>query len=127
GGWFSAELADHVELTNAPGDPNRINRRNVFFPLSESVAVRRGDTVAIAMMIRPESLVVRWRVRVSHGDVVTHVTDSSTFSGMLFSKGSVARTRPDFTPQLTEAGLARRTVVDLCDGAHSVKQIEAAV
>ena len=127
GGWFSAELADGVELTNAPGHPSRINRRNVFFPLREPVTVRRGDDVSIGMAIRPESLVVRWRVTIARDGKVLHQTDSSTFSGMLLSKGNVERTRPDFTPRLTEAGLARRTVVDLCDGTRTVRDIEAAV
>jgi hypothetical protein len=126
-GWFSAELADGVELTNAPGHPARINRRNVFFPLRESIAVRRGDCVSIAMAIRPESLIVRWRVTIARDGQRLHETDTSTFSGMLLSKGNVERTRPDFTPRLTAAGLARRTVVDLCDGTRTVKDIEAAV
>lgn len=127
GGWFSAELAEGIQLTNAPGHPQRINRRNVFFPLHDSAAVRAGDRVSIMMAIRPESLVVRWRVRIMRGGAVVHDTDASTFSGMLFSRSDVARTRPDFTPLLTEAGQARRTVVDLCDGAHTVGDIEAAV
>src|SRR5262249_6215511 len=33
GGWFRATLAPRIELTNAPGAANRIERRNVFFPL----------------------------------------------------------------------------------------------
>lgn len=126
-GWFSAELADGVELTNAPGHPSRINRRNVFFPLRESIAVKCGDQVSITMAIRPESLVVRWRVKITRGGALLHETDTSTFSAMLLSKGNVERTRPDFTPRLTEAGLARRTVVDLCDGTRTVGEIEATV
>ena len=126
-GWFSAELADGVELTNAPGHASRINRRNVFFPLQESIAVKRGDCVSISMAIRPESLIVRWRVKIARDGKVLHETDTSTFSGMLLSKGNVERTRPDFMPRLTEAGLARRTVVDLCDGTRTLKDIEAMV
>ncbi|HEX5497708.1 MAG TPA: 50S ribosomal protein L11 methyltransferase, partial [Thermomicrobiales bacterium] len=33
GGWFDAELAPGVRLTNAPRATVRLNRRNVFFPL----------------------------------------------------------------------------------------------
>jgi hypothetical protein len=46
---------------------------------------------------------------------------------MLISKANVDRTRPEFKPQLTEAGKARRTVVELCDGTRSVREIEHAV
>jgi protein arginine N-methyltransferase 1 len=126
-GWFSATLADGIELTNAPGHANRINRRNVFFPLRDRVAVGEGDRVTVTMVIRPESLIVRWRVEVHRGASLVHSTDTSTFSGMLLSKSNVDRTRPGFMPELTEAGKARRTVVDLCDGTRTVKDIEAAV
>ena len=127
GGWFSATLAEGIELTNAPGSSARINRRNVFFPLSETIAVESGDAVTIMMAIRPEALVVRWHVEIARNGSQIHVTDTSTFAGMLFSKSDVARTRPDFVPRLTEAGLARRTVVNLCDGTRSVREIEAEV
>ena len=53
GGWFAAELAPGVLLTNAPGAANRINRRNVFFPLREPVPVHAGDRVSVSMHIRP--------------------------------------------------------------------------
>ena len=127
GGWFSATLAPGVELTNAPGRPDRINRRNVFFPLSDRVAVLAGDAVEVTMVIRPETRVVRWKVAVDREGKRIHATDTSTFSGMLISKAEVERTRPDFTPSLTEAGLARRTVVDMCDGRTAVADIERAV
>ena len=68
GGWFSAELAPGIELTNAPAAPDRINRRDVFFPLRESIAVDAGDTVAVAMRIRPVSRIVQWHVEVGTGD-----------------------------------------------------------
>jgi protein arginine N-methyltransferase 1 len=127
GGWFSATLAPGVELTNAPGHPDRINRRNVFFPLSDRVTVLAGDRVDVTMVIRPETRVVRWKVAVDRAGTRMHSTDTSTFSGMLISKTGVERTRPDFTPSLTEAGLARRTVVNMCDGRTPVAEIERAV
>jgi hypothetical protein len=127
GGWFIATLAPGVELTNAPGRSDRINRRNVFFPVREPVKVRASDRIAVSMVIRPETRVVRWKVNVRRGDALLHTTDTSTFNGMLLSKASVVRTRPDFMPELTEAGLARRTVVDMCDGRTSVGDIEHAV
>ena len=127
GGWFAAALAPGVELTNAPGAAQRINRRNVFFPLRDSVAVLPGDAVAVSMVIRPEVLVVRWRVEVRRGAALLHTTASSTFEGMLLSQRDVNHTRPDSTPVLTASGQARRTVLDLCDGARTLREIETAV
>jgi hypothetical protein len=127
GGWFSATLADGVELTNAPGSAGRINRRNVFFPLRDAVAAQPGDRVTVSMFIRQAQLLVRWHVEVFRGEQRLHATDTSTFSGMLLSPQSKARTLPGFTPRLTPAGLARRTVVDMCDGTHTVEEIERAM
>jgi len=127
GGWFSATLAPGVELTNAPGHPSRINRRNVFFPLQDVVDVERGDGVSVSMFIRPELLVVRWHVEIRHNNELIHTTDTSTFSGMLLSPQSKARTQPEFRPTLSAAGQARRTVVNMCDGGHSVAEIEREV
>jgi len=127
GGWFSAALAPGVELTNAPGAPGRINRRDVFFPLHDSVAVAAGDTVAVTMRIRPDSRLVLWRVEVGSSGRPRHTTDASTFAGMLISREDMRRTRPGFQPTLTPAGLARRTVVDLCDGVRTLADIEREV
>ncbi len=128
GGWFSATLAPGVILTNAPGAPHRINRRNVFLPLREPVRVTAGDTVRVGLFIVPASLIVRWRVEVSHaGETIRHQTDASTFEGMLISREELARMRPAFQPSLTPAGLARKTVLDLCDGSCPLSDIEALV
>ncbi|MCU1382699.1 MAG: putative methylase [Acidobacteria bacterium] len=127
GGWFAAVLAPGVELTNAPGSADRVNRRNVFFPLRDAVAVRAGDTVSVSMVIRPEVLIVRWRVEIRRDAAVIHITTSSTFEGMLVSQSDVEHTRPSSTPVLTASGEARRTVLDLCDGARTLREIEAAV
>ena len=45
---------------------------------------------------------------------------------MLIPREDLERTRPDFVPRLTARGLARRTVLELCDG-RSLREIERAV
>ena len=127
GGWFTATLSPGIELTNAPDRADRINRRNVFFPLHDRFPVIAGDRVGVTMVIRPATSVVRWKVTVGRNGNIVHQTDTSTFNGMLLAKGNVERTRPDFKPALTDAGLARRTVVDMCDGATPLADIERAV
>src|SRR6185312_3485573 len=126
-GWFSAALAPGVELTNAPGAPHRINRRNVLFPLREPVDIRGGDTVAVSMFIRPAEVVVRWKVTVARNGAVLHETDASTLSGMLISGDDLSRTRLSGTPTLTNAGVARKSVLELCDGIRSLADIEREV
>ena len=127
-GWFTAALAPGVTLTNAPGAPHRIDRRNVFLPLSKAVAVEPGDVVGTRLTIDPIAVMLRWRVEIASADGrVRHATDASTFHGMLMSRDDLRRTRPDFVPVLTAAGRARKTILDLCDGAHPVADIEAEV
>ena len=127
-GWFSAALAPGVTLTNAPTASNRINRRNVFFPTGEPSAVDIGDRVRVSVFIQPAALIVRWRVEVMSADGrVRRSTSASTFEGMLISREEIARTKPSFRPTLTRAGLARKTVLDLCDGVRTLAEIEREV
>jgi hypothetical protein len=112
GGWFEADLADGVTMTNAPEATERIDRRNVMFPIEQSVALREGDAVKVSMRIRPSDLLVRWTVEVPGGRRFSH----STLLGMFILREDLERTNPAFTPHLTARGVARRTVLELCDG-----------
>lgn len=126
GGWFAAELAPGITLTNAPGAANRINRNNIFLPLRESVGVGAGDVVNVSIFIQPAQLIVRWRVDIASADgTIRHATDACTFAGMLIPREDVARTRPGFQPTLTPAGRARKSVLDLCDGVRTIAEVES--
>ena len=128
GGWFSARLAPGVTLTNAPGAPQRINRRNVFLPLRVPTPVDAGDTIRVSLFIVPASLIVRWTVEIIADTGTTrHRTDASTFEGMLISREEMSRARPGFQPTLTPAGRGRKTVLDLCDGVRPLADIELLV
>jgi hypothetical protein len=124
GGWFVADLAPGVTMTNAPDAAGRISRQQVAFPLGETVSLRAGDRVAVSMRIRPEDHLVRWTVDVRDGG---RTIRRSTLNGMLLPQERLARTSPGFVPQLTPRGQARRTVLELCDGRRPVAEIERAV
>jgi len=124
GGWFVADLAPGVTMTNAPDASDRISRRHVAFPVGETVTLAAGDRVAVSMRVRPEDHLVRWRVDVRDGE---RTITRSTLNGMLLPRERLARTRPDFVPRLTPRGHARRTVLELCDGLRPVAEIERAV
>ena len=111
GGWFAADLTEGVAMSNAPGDVNRIDRRNVVFPIGAPLPLRAGDTVNVSIRIRPADLLVKWTVE-ARGRQYSH----STLAGMLIPREDLERTRPTFTPRLTDRGVARRTVLELCDG-----------
>ena len=125
GGWFSAELTAGVAtMSNSPLDPARIRRRQVFLPIERPVSVARGDVVHVRMQVLPEPLMVAWRVRVERQDGSSAVFHHSTLHGMLFTREDLERTRPASRPSLTPRGLARRSILELCDGSRTLAEIE---
>jgi methyltransferase family protein len=124
GGWFVAELAPGIAMTNNPAAPDRMGRRQVAFPLGESVPVDGGEIVHVNMRIRPADHLIRWTVDFPHAP---HRLTHSTWNGMLLPRETLARTRPEFAPRLTRRGKARQTVLDLCDGVRALADIEREV
>jgi protein arginine N-methyltransferase 1 len=124
GGWFVADLSGGVTMTNTPGDPDRIDRRNVVFPVDPPVDVRAGDDITVSMRIRPSDLLVNWVVTVRNGE---YRSSHSTLIGMLLTREELRRTHPHFVPSLTPRGEARKTVLALCDGLHALDCIEREV
>jgi len=128
GGWFSAQLSPSVAMNNSPLAAERINRRNVFFPIAHPVTVTRGDWVQINMHIVPAEKMVTWKVEIgSDGARPREVFQHSTFNGMLLCREDLRRSRPGFIPTLTPWGGARLTVLTLCDGSRPLSEIEQEV
>jgi SAM-dependent methyltransferase len=123
--WFSAELAPGVRLTNAPGDPDRIDRRQAMLPIERALAVDEGDIVALEMTLLPPDL-VSWRVSVTPRGAAAPalVSSHSTFRGLLLSSEDLDRTRPESYPKVNAFGEARRSVLELCDGQRSLRVVQ---
>ena len=126
GAWFDADLGGGVTLSNAPLAAERLNRRNVFFPLDQPVDVERGDRVSIHVRIRPAEIIVNWDVEI-HSARGRRVEQHSTLDGMLISREELRANAPESTPRLTPRGLARRSILALCDGQRSLADIEREV
>jgi protein arginine N-methyltransferase 1 len=133
GGWFSARLSPHVAMTNSPLAKHRISRRNVVFPIDRPVRLGRGDRIAVKMHILPAETMVTWTVTVwkkgarRRPAVCAARFTHSTLNGMLIAREDLRRTRPDGIPILSPWGLARRTVLELCDGKRPLNDIEQTV
>jgi protein arginine N-methyltransferase 1 len=134
GGWFSAQLSPHVTMSNGPLGPNPIKRRNAFFPIERPVAVEKGDRVKVAMTIRPSDSMITWAVEVSDREAAGGARSAikaksahSTFHGMLLCKEDLQKTQPHFIPKLSPRGLARQSILDLCDGRRTLSEIEREV
>jgi len=52
-GWFDADLADGIELTTAPGEPDT-HWKQAFLPIRESFEVVRGDILELTLRIAPK-------------------------------------------------------------------------
>jgi hypothetical protein len=110
-------------MTNSPFAPDRIDRRNVFLPI-DPIDVDAGDRVSVRMRIMPAEVVVTWRGEITRDGAVRGAFNRSTVAGMLLSRDELARQRPDYVPHLTPRGRARLTVLELCDGARALADIE---
>jgi type I protein arginine methyltransferase len=127
-GWFEATLSPSVTMSNSPFREDQINRRAVFFPVDPPSEVHAGDSVRVKMRIAPADTLVNWRVELAdRAGAVRRKFSHSTFSGMLICPEDLAKSRPNFVPKLTSWGMARRSVVNLCDGKRTVAEIEREV
>lgn len=122
GGWFVARLSPNVTMTNSPLSAERIFRRPIVFPLPEAVPVEAGTSIEVSMRIRPADTMYAWDVRVRDATY-----KQTTLRGMLITREDLERTAPLYRPILTTRGVARLTVLRLCDGQHSLADIERAV
>lgn len=126
GGWFSAQLAAGIWISNSPLSPAQIKRRQIFFPIDHGMAVNKGDLVKIRMAIRPVDMVVNWNVEIVDGVSSASKGRSrhSTWKGMLITEEDRRLTQPEFKPKLLPRGEGRRTVCNLCDGTRTLTEIE---
>ncbi len=128
GGWTTARLSPETSLTNSPLAGDRINRRNVFLPLRAPIAVAPDDRVALTLAVLPAQHIVNWTVtRPGSGERATCRQTHSTLRGMLTSRDDLTRADPDFVPMLTPRGRGRLTILQLCDGSRTLREIEDAV
>jgi hypothetical protein len=124
GGWMAARLSANVTLTNSPLSPARIGRANVFLPLESPLAVERDDRVHVALSILPDQHLVNWTVEQRRSNETLSRQTHSTLRGMLTSRDDLVRTRPAFVPSLTARGAGRLSVLRLCDGTRTLRDIE---
>lgn len=121
GGWFNAQLAPGIRMTNSPLCAERINRPQVYLPIDSPVPVNQGDSVNVRISIAPLDNLATWTVEIPSAE---RLYRQSTFKGMLLPEEDLLRARPDFVPRLNRHGLARQAVLALCDGSRSRAQLE---
>jgi protein arginine N-methyltransferase 1 len=125
--WFDAILAEGVQFTNAPGEPEMIYG-HAFFPLTQPVALDVGDKVAVAMSadLVGDDYVWRWNtVIVAPGkpERIKATFRQSTFFGMPLSPAELRRTAAAYVPTLGEDGEIDRFILLGMDGVNSLEAI----
>ncbi len=120
-GWFVAELAPGIVMSNAPNRADRINRRPGLLPFDTPIDVAAGDALHVSIRVLPTDMIITWEIQRPDG---TDRRSQSTWKGMLPVREVLMRTHDDAVPVLTDRGTARRTVLELCDGHRSVRDIE---
>lgn len=123
-GWFVAELSPGVFMSNAPDRADRINRRAAFLPFDTPIEIAAGDELDASLRLLPDAMILSWDVARPDG---SDRQVQSTWRGMLTARETLTRTRDGAVPVLTARGVARKTVLDLCDGARRVDEIERAL
>ncbi|MGA7920061.1 MAG: 50S ribosomal protein L11 methyltransferase [Candidatus Acidiferrales bacterium] len=124
-GWFDAELAPGIMMTNSPFSKSRIKRPAVFFPIEKPVMLKKGEILNITMTAITAQNLISWKFAVLDTKSRARAQFAhSTLKGMVLMRDELAKTRPDFVPRLSDWGLARRSAVNLADGARTLAEIE---
>lgn len=123
-GWFEAELADGIWMTNSPLAEASIGRPQAFLPVDAALPVKAGDVLDVTLMARPADHVIAWTVaHPASGRRFSH----STWQGDVLDRDRLARSHPSHVPRVTRNADARSVVLGYCDGERSVAQVQAAV
>ena len=122
-GWFVADLAKGITLSNTPGDTTT-RYSQAFFPIERAIAVKEGDTVSMGIHSY-DNLGCKWQVEVSAGSQVLAKSRHSTSFGFPLSDERLRALLPSYRPQLTRRGEAQRLLLTLCDGQQSLETLTA--
>lgn len=122
--WFDSQLADGVEMSNAPGRPPLIFG-NAFFPWPEPVPVREGDTIDIGLSAKllGDRYFWQWKSRVLSGGGERAAFSQSQFDSVPLVPEKLRRQAATHVPRLNEEGEIERFVLDRMAGARPLGDI----
>ncbi len=128
--WFESELADHVRLSNAPGNSGLVYGA-AFFPLARPVDVEESDSVQLTLGADNVAgdYVWRWETKVERVDPgeAKASFQQSTFYAAPLSLKSLNKSATDHRPGLKTQGRAVLSVLEALESGRSVEEIAAAL
>ena len=115
--WFDATLAQGIEFSNAPGQPELVYG-SAFFPWLEPVALIPGDTVTMTLTAKlvGDEYVWTWATRILSGGEPRRVKarfEQSTFFADLRSPASLRRQAAGYVPSLSDDGVIDRLILQM--------------
>lgn len=123
-GWFEAELAPGLFMTNSPLSPDAIDRPQAVFPLDAPLSASAGDELRLRALIRPSERLFHWRLlHVASGVVREH----STLHGRPLDLDRLRAEAPDRIPMPGEEHRRRALVMSYCDGIRTAAEIRELV
>ena len=114
--WFDATLAEGIQFSNAPGEPDLIYG-NAYFPLSAPVPLETGDTVTVALhadLVR-DDYVWRWNTRVlgkGNPELVKANFRQSTLAGTPLSPQQLRRRADNHIANLNGDGTIAQAILE---------------
>jgi type I protein arginine methyltransferase len=125
--WFDTELAPGLGFSNAPGAPKLIYAQT-FFPWPRPVNLRQGDRVAVSLAahLAGEDYLWNWNTRIQEPGPAERLKAEfrqSSFLGLPLSPAIFEHMGQNHLPELNEAGLIDRFILEQMDGQSSLAEI----
>jgi len=117
GGWFDAQLAPGVRLSNAPPSAAP-SWAQTFLPLSDPIQIQADDIIDVSIWLSLEG--EQWRWSVSARGVEQR---GSTLGGYLFSLEELRRAAPARRPIRSDRGSAVVQLLTWLDGSVPVSDL----
>ena len=114
--WFDATLAEGIQFSNAPGEPELIYG-NAYFPLSQPVPLDTGDRVSVALHadLVGDDYIWRWNTRVlgqGNPERVKANYRQSTLAGTPLSPQQLRRRADNHVAKLNENGAITHAILE---------------
>lgn len=123
--WFEANLFEGIGFSTGPGSVNSVYG-HLFCPWLQPVALGKGQKIQLTLHadLVGTDYIWRWETRISPtANTPERHFQQSTFEGANLSPHALRCHAADFTPQLSEAGLADLWMLEKMDGSFSLQII----
>jgi hypothetical protein len=118
------QAIDDTLITNSPAAEDCLKRPQAFLPIESPVDVKKGESIQVNVMARPQDYIIAWVVELPGlGKRFSH----TTFNGLLLDRETLTRAQPGRVAELNNRGRALGVVLSYCDGQRTVADVQALV